>query len=66
MDVKYLPRTAIKGQILADFVAEFTPATEQKDLNKTTLQEIRLKTWAGGKYTWMGLPTPRDQEPGLS
>jgi hypothetical protein len=25
LDVKYLPRTAIKGQILADFVAEFTP-----------------------------------------
>ena len=23
-DIKYLPRTAIKGQILADLVAEFT------------------------------------------
>uniref|UniRef100_A0A2N9HQJ4 Uncharacterized protein n=1 Tax=Fagus sylvatica TaxID=28930 RepID=A0A2N9HQJ4_FAGSY len=39
LDVKYLPRTAIKGQILADFVAEFTPTTEQEDLNKTTFQE---------------------------
>ena len=25
LDVKYLPRTAIEGQILADFVVEFTP-----------------------------------------
>uniref|UniRef100_A0A2N9EYS7 RNase H type-1 domain-containing protein n=1 Tax=Fagus sylvatica TaxID=28930 RepID=A0A2N9EYS7_FAGSY len=37
--VKYLPRIAIKGQILADFVAEFTPTTEQKDLNETKFQE---------------------------
>ena len=39
LGVKYLPRTAIKGQILADFVAEFTPTTELEDLNKTTFQE---------------------------
>ena len=39
LDVKYLPRTAIKGQILADFVAEFTPTTEQKDLSETKFQE---------------------------
>ena len=39
LDVKYLPRTTIKGQILADFVVEFTPTTEQKDLNETTFQE---------------------------
>ena len=35
LDVKYLSRTAIKGQILADFVAEFTPALEHKELKKT-------------------------------
>jgi ribonuclease HI len=39
LDVKYLSRTAIKGQILADFVTEFTLTTEQKDLNETTFQE---------------------------
>ncbi len=39
LDVKYLPRTAIKGQILADFVAEFTPALEHKELNATAFQE---------------------------
>ena len=39
LGIKYVPRTAIKGQILADFVAEFTPTTEPEDLNKTTFQE---------------------------
>jgi hypothetical protein len=39
LDVKYLPRTTIKGQILADFVAEFTPNSEQKDLSEITFQE---------------------------
>jgi hypothetical protein len=39
LDVKYLPRTAIKGQILADFVIEFTPALEHKELNMTAFQE---------------------------
>ncbi|XP_075663287.1 uncharacterized protein LOC142632848 [Castanea sativa] len=32
-DVKYMPRTAIKGQVLADFVAEFTESgTKQEDV----------------------------------
>ncbi|XP_075651896.1 uncharacterized protein LOC142622328 [Castanea sativa] len=30
-DVKYKPRTAIKGQILADFVAKFTEGTIEKE-----------------------------------
>ena len=33
LDVKYLPKTAIKGKVLADFVAEFAPALEHKELN---------------------------------
>jgi hypothetical protein len=36
LGVKYLPRTAIKGQVLADFVAEFTPTSEQKNIDVTT------------------------------
>ena len=24
-DIQYRPRTAIKGQVVADFIAEFTP-----------------------------------------
>jgi ribonuclease HI len=39
LGVKYLPRTAIKGQVLADFVAEFAPTSEQKNIGKTTPQE---------------------------
>jgi ribonuclease HI len=39
LGVKYLPRTAIKGQVLADFVAEFAPTSEQKNIGETTPQE---------------------------
>jgi hypothetical protein len=39
LGVKYLPRTAIKGQVLADFIAEFTPTSEQKNIGETTPQE---------------------------
>ena len=39
LDVKYLPRTAIKGQLQANFVAEFTPTSQQKDKSETTFQE---------------------------
>lgn len=30
-DIKYMPRTAIKGQVLANFVAEFTEGNIRKD-----------------------------------
>jgi hypothetical protein len=30
-DIRYQPRTAIKGQVLADFVAEFSPGVDQKE-----------------------------------
>uniref|UniRef100_A0A2N9H6C8 RNase H type-1 domain-containing protein n=1 Tax=Fagus sylvatica TaxID=28930 RepID=A0A2N9H6C8_FAGSY len=39
LGVKYLPRTAIKGQVLADFVAEFAPTSEQNNLGESTPQE---------------------------
>ena len=39
LGVKYLPRTAIKGQVLADFVAEFAPTSEQNKLGDSTPQE---------------------------
>ncbi|XP_030927507.1 uncharacterized protein LOC115953836 [Quercus lobata] len=33
-DIKYMPRTAVKGQVLADLVAEFAePATEGKEVS---------------------------------
>ena len=30
-DVKYMPQTAVKGQILADFVAGFTEGSSEKE-----------------------------------
>ncbi len=43
LDVKYLPRTAIKGQVLADFVSEFTSALEQNESNATTFHQDSLE-----------------------
>ena len=39
LGVKYLLRTAIKWQVLVDFVAEFTPTSEQKNIGEMTPQE---------------------------
>uniref|UniRef100_A0A2N9I314 Reverse transcriptase domain-containing protein n=1 Tax=Fagus sylvatica TaxID=28930 RepID=A0A2N9I314_FAGSY len=39
LDVKYLPRTAIKGQVLADFVAEFTPSSGQRESSAIALNQ---------------------------
>ena len=40
-DIIYRPKTAIKGQILADFIMEFAPAEPAKDTQTTT----DLSTW---------------------
>ena len=42
-DISYLPRTAIKSQALADFVAEFSPNLQQ-EINKSTLGDSRQST----------------------
>ena len=40
-DIRYRPKTAIKGQVLVDFVMEFTSAKPAKDAQTTT----DLSTW---------------------
>ena len=40
-DIRYRPKTAIKGQVLADFVMEFTSAEPAKDAQTAT----DLSTW---------------------
>ena len=40
-DIRYTPKTAIKGQVLADFVMEFTPI----ELAQTTHEEDDLPIW---------------------
>ena len=44
-DILYQPRTTIKGQVLVDFIAEFTFSSE----------EDRDRKWSprSGSYTWM-------------
>ena len=39
-DIKYHPRTAIKGQIVADFIAEFTHEAEYTDRRVPSLEHI--------------------------
>ena len=44
-DIKYKPRTAIKGQILADFIAEFSlEGAEEFGLNQTIVIQ-HTKKW---------------------
>ena len=40
-DIRYRPKTAIKGQVLADFVMEFTSAEPARDAQAKT----DLSTW---------------------
>ena len=40
-DIKYMPRTSIKGQVLADLVAEFAKSLEEVE-RKDELVEERL------------------------
>ena len=47
-DIKYMPRTSIKGQVLADLVAEFTESlieveVEEHSLGGKRVQEISLQ-----------------------
>ena len=52
-DIKYIPRTSIKGQVLADLVAEFTePEIEELPLDENmdeklvgTISQYCLPTW---------------------
>ena len=38
-DIKYMPRTSVKGQVLADLVAEFTECPEEVELGDEALEE---------------------------
>ncbi|XP_075645832.1 uncharacterized protein LOC142617006 [Castanea sativa] len=42
-DIKYMPRTAIKGQILADFVAEFTEGQINREDTMMTVMTIGME-----------------------
>ena len=38
-DIKYMPRTSVKGQVLADLVAEFTEFPEETDVKQHGMDE---------------------------
>ena len=38
-DIKYMTRTSVKGQVLADLIAEFTEASVENELNEHRMDE---------------------------
>ena len=44
-DIRYKPRTAVKGQVLADFIMEFTPSNTLAQLIETTQSAPYLPIW---------------------
>ncbi|XP_059654681.1 uncharacterized protein LOC132301448 [Cornus florida] len=49
-DIQYKPRTAVKAQVLADFLAEFTPPEEEKQPQFST--EPGLSEQMGPEVVW--------------
>ncbi|KAL5571888.1 hypothetical protein UlMin_021485 [Ulmus minor] len=50
-DIQFKPRTAIKGQALADFIAEFTYAPEMSEKLTTQTQNSQWKLYVDGSST---------------
>ena len=44
-DIKYKPRTVVKGQVLADFILEFTSSNSPAQPTETTQLALDLPTW---------------------
>jgi ribonuclease HI len=63
-DIEYLPRPAIKGQALADFIAEFTSPNNQEDRPVNNLWKICVDGSATKRRSGAGivLTTPEGQE----
>ena len=41
-DIKYMPRTSVKGQVLANFVAEFIETPVESDVEKLHMDEYSV------------------------
>ncbi|KAL5543517.1 hypothetical protein UlMin_007301 [Ulmus minor] len=50
-DIQFKPRTAIKGQALADFIAEFTYTPEMSEKLTTQTQNLQWKLYVDGSST---------------
>ena len=44
-DIRYKPRTSVKGQVLADFIVEFTPSNTPAQPTETTQLAPDLPIW---------------------
>ena len=58
-DIKYMPRTSVKSQVLADLVAEFAKGPIENELKERRLDEKSVGLVATQeplqlRYTWMG------------
>ena len=56
-DIRYKLRTAVKGQVLADFIVEFTPSNTPAQPTKTTQL---APTYPSRGYPSMGQPIPKE------
>ena len=66
-DIKYMPRTSIKGQVLADLVAEFVKCPEKMNMEKHGMDEksvgiVSIQCSTPWKCMWMEQPISKDQE----
>ena len=39
LDIKYMPRTSVKGQVLADLIVEFTETLVENESNEHCMDE---------------------------
>ena len=51
-DIKYMPRTFVKGQVLADLVAEFVECLEEANMKQSDMDEklVGLISTQGGSF----------------
>ena len=60
-DIKYMPCTSVKGQVLADLVAEFTETPVEDESNEHCMDEKSLyKNRYSGRCMWMGQRIRKD------
>lgn len=61
-DVRYMPRTAIKGQVLTNFVTEFTESAASEGKETVDVMTASASVIPSGKCTPMEQLTEKGQE----
>ena len=64
-DIKYMPRTSVKGQVLGDLVVEFTEptveaVTKEENMDGNRLEQSLHKEPRDGRSMWMARQTKKD------